>query len=214
MIVKGVIFDLDGTLVNSIHDISDSMNAVLKNGNYPTHSYSTYETFIGGGIRDLVSKSLPSSSDETKISVYFSAMLAQYKKNCTNKTYVYKEIPELIKTLIEKKLKLAVLSNKADALTKKVVQKKLPSLFAEVHGMTTEVLKKPNPKVVLSICKKLHLNPKETMYVGDTAVDIKTAKNAGMISVAVTWGFRSKASLMCLDPDFSIDSPKELLELL
>lgn len=215
MNIEGIIFDLDGTLVNSIQDIADSMNVVLEAANYPTHSYETYETFIGSGIRHLVSLAIPESvKTEAEIDRVFAAMVDYYKDNCTNKTSPYKGIIELLNTLENKNLKLAVLSNKADALTKKVVAEKLPSIFEPVIGLTTEALKKPNPEVVLNMCKTLGLDLKKTLYVGDSSIDIQTAKNAGLTSIAVTWGFQSKESLLTQNPDYTIDRPKELLSFL
>lgn len=213
MKVEGIVFDLDGTLVNSIEDISDSMNVVLKAANFPTHSYAVCQSFIGSGIRSLVEKSLPENQRTTEtIDLYFKEMFDYYSEHCTIKTKPYVQINELIAQL--KYLKLAVLSNKADALTKKVVKDNFPDTFLEVAGMTTEELKKPNPSVVLEMAKNLGIHPATTMYVGDTSVDIKTAKNAGMISVAVTWGYRTKEQLLAENPDYIIDSPMELLDLL
>jgi phosphoglycolate phosphatase len=215
MSIKGIIFDLDGTLVNSIEDISDSMNVVLKASDYPIHTYETYETFIGSGIRNLVSKAIPSSvNTEQEIDSAFIAMLDHYKDNCTNKTSAYKGIPKLLKTLYSYGIKMAVLSNKADGLTKKVVTDKLPSIFKPVIGLTSESLKKPNPEVLLSICEKLELDIKKTFYIGDSVIDIQTAKNAGLISVVVTWGFQSKENLLMENPDYVIETPQELLYLL
>lgn len=214
MKIEGIIFDLDGTLVNSIEDIADSMNVVLENSNYPTHTYAAYETFIGSGIRNLVSKSLPiASCNEKEIDRIFDEMFEHYKDNCIHKTAVYPGILLLLEKLQQTNVKMAVLSNKADALTKKVVANKLPPIFAPVIGLTTEELKKPNPEVALNMCKELGLNIKNTLYVGDTSVDVQTAKNAGLVSVAVTWGFRSKESLLKENPDFIIDKPEELMKL-
>lgn len=212
--IEGIIFDLDGTLVNSIEDIADSMNFVLQQENYPQHSYAAHASFIGGGIRNLVSKAVPSGSTPEIIDRCFELMLTHYSENCTNKTALYEGIETLIELLYSKEIPMAVLSNKADVLTKKVVQKKLPNIFIQVKGMTTETLKKPNPEVVLKMCQDVEIDPKKTFYVGDTSVDIETAKNAGMISVAVTWGFRSKESLRMLNPDCIIDSPSELTNLI
>lgn len=215
MKIEGIIFDLDGTLVNSIADIADSMNFVLTASDYPTHSYEAYETFIGSGIRNLVSKAIPVSvKNEAEIDRVFDAMFYHYKDNCINKTATYPGILSLLEELQLSELKMSILSNKADELTKKVAKEKLPLIFNPVVGLTTEKLKKPNPEVVLNICKTLALDIKKTMYIGDTSVDIQTAKNAGLISVAVTWGFRSKESLQKENPDYIIDSPHELLELL
>jgi phosphoglycolate phosphatase len=215
MHIEGIIFDLDGTLVNSIEDIADSMNVVLKDSNYPTHTYKDYETFIGSGIRTLVSRAIPSSvRTELEIDRVFEKMLNYYKDNCTNKTLPYSGILDLLETLQHQDIKMAVLSNKADALTKRVVSKKLPSVFEPVIGLTTEKLKKPNPEVVLQMCRSLKIDRSKTMYVGDSVIDIQTAKNAGLLSVAVTWGFQPKELLKAENPDYIIDTPEELFTII
>lgn len=212
---KGVVFDLDGTLVNSIEDISDSMNLVLRDAGFEEYNYKTYETFIGNGIRSLVIKALPDSvTSESEIDLYFNKMLTVYAENCTNKTAPYDGILELLEKLVEKRIVLSVLSNKADALTKMAVKKKLPNIFSPVIGLTTEALKKPNPNTLLEICKTIGLNKDEVLFVGDTSVDIQTAKNAGMKVAAVTWGFRSKEDLLKESPDFLVDTPDALMDLL
>ncbi|MEI6865888.1 HAD family hydrolase [Flavicella sp.] len=215
MNIKGIIFDLDGTLVNSIEDIADSMNVILKDSNYPTHSYKSYESFIGSGIQTLVSRALPTSvRTELEIERVFKEMLNSYKDNCTNKTAPYPGILDLLKKLEIKGLKMSVLSNKEDRLTKRVVAEKLPSIFEPVFGLTTEELKKPNPKVILQMCTSLELDIKKIIYVGDSVIDMQTARNAGLQSVAVTWGFQSKESLLAENPDYIIDTPEELFDII
>lgn len=176
---KAVIFDLDGTLVNSIEDIADAMNQVLKNRNYPVFDYNTYKTFVGSGVKSLIHKALPKENQEpTEIETCLEEMMKVYSENCTNKTATYKGILELLDILYSKHLKLSILSNKEDSLTKKVAAAKLPNYLVPVLGLKHEALKKPNPQVVLEICKFHSIKPEEAIYVGDTGIDIQTAKNA------------------------------------
>ena len=215
MTYKAVIFDLDGTLVNSIEDLADAMNTVLKNHNYPTHTYETYKTFVGSGIRTLVINALPETQrSELQITTCFNAMMAYYSKHCTNKTKPYDGIIELLNNLKSRSLKISVFSNKADALTKKIVSALFPDYFEPVLGLKDEAKKKPNPVVALEICKTLNVRPEETIYIGDTGIDIQTAKNANMFPVGVTWGFRAQKELIDNDAKYILNHPLDLVCIL
>ncbi len=215
MNIKAVIFDLDGTLVNSIYDIADSMNIVLENNNFPTHSYKTYESFIGSGIRNLVSKSLPiAHANDKQIDSCFNLMIEVYGSRCTEKTKPYNGIIELLDSLVLRNLKLSVLSNKADEFTKKVTTKLFPNYFDPIIGFTTEALKKPNPVVLLQLCENLGLKPEEVLYVGDSGIDMQTANNAGIGAVGVVWGYRPKEDLISNGAAHILYNPMDLLPLL
>lgn len=215
MTYKAVIFDLDGTLVNSIFDIADAMNTVLSKRNYKTYDYETYKTFVGHGVRSLVLKAIPDSPEKAElVEVCLNEMLDVYSKNCTNKTEPYPGILELLKTLEQKGIKLAVLSNKEDTLTKKVAAALLPKYVYPTLGLKEEALKKPNPQTLLGICESLNVTPEESIYVGDTNVDVEVAKRANMFSVGVSWGFRDKAELIAQGANAILNHPSELLDIL
>lgn len=215
MTYKAIIFDLDGTLVNSIYDIADAMNKVLINRNYKTFDYETYKTFVGHGVRSLIIKTLPQKDvDDALVQSCLEDMMVIYSNGCTNKTETYQGILELLETLHNKNLKLSVLSNKEDSLTKKVAAKLLPDYVKPTIGLKQERLKKPNPEVLLGICKTLNVKPEESIYVGDTNVDIKVAKNANMLAVGVSWGFRNKEELIKAGADYILNTPKDLLSIL
>jgi len=212
---KGIIFDLDGTLVNSLEDISDAMNAVLTGLNYPTHTYDTYQYFIGSGLRNLVSKALPASNNsEEQIETCFDCMITEYREICTLKTKPYEGIVELLKNLTSKNIKLAVFSNKADELTKKIASEIFPNHFDAAIGLSTEELKKPNPFEALEISKKWNLKPEEILFVGDSDIDMQTAQNANMFPVGVSWGYRTEKELFESGAKLVITSPSGLLEIL
>ena len=212
---KGVIFDLDGTLVNSLEDIADAMNSVLRNLNYPTHSYEAYQYFIGSGLRNLVSQSLPEShNDEKDIDSCYHLMVAEYRDNCTRKTASYEGIIELLDHLISQKIKLSVFSNKADALTKEITAALFPNYFGSVVGLTTESLKKPNPSKALAISKSLGLKPEEIIFVGDSGIDMQTATNANMFAVGASWGYRPKKELIENGAKQVLSHPLDLIEIL
>ncbi|GAA4975679.1 HAD family hydrolase [Algibacter aquimarinus] len=215
MTYKAIIFDLDGTLVNSIEDLADAMNSVLKNKNYPTHNYEAYKHFVGSGIRSLVIKALPETQRvEAQIKNCFDQMISIYSKQCTNKTKPYDGIIDLLNQLKARNLKLSVLSNKADELTKKITLALFPDYFSPVLGLKQEALKKPNPVVALQICNQLNVKPEETIYVGDTAIDMQTANNSNMLAVGVPWGFRDKKELIESNAKHILNHPLDLIKLL
>jgi phosphoglycolate phosphatase len=211
---KGIIFDLDGTLVNSLEDISDAMNTVLTGLNYPTHTYDTYQYFIGSGLRNLVSKALPASNNsDEQIEICFDCMINEYREVCTIKTKPYEGIKELLDLLTSQNIKLAVFSNKADELTKKIASEIFPDYFNAAVGLSTEALKKPNPSEALAIAEKWNLKPEEVLFVGDSDIDMQTAVNANMFPVGVTWGYRTEAELRASGAKVTINHPSDLIQI-
>lgn len=212
---KGIIFDLDGTLVNSLEDISDAMNTVLTSLNYPTHTYDTYQYFIGSGLRNLVSKALPASNNtDEQIETCFKSMIKEYREICTFKTKPYNGIIELLDHLATQDFKLAVFSNKADELTKKIATEIFPDYFDAAVGLSTESLKKPNPFEAIEISKNWNLKPEEIIFIGDSDIDMLTANNANMFPVGVSWGYRTEEELTESGAKLVINNPSELLLIL
>ncbi|MBS7229787.1 HAD family hydrolase [Flavobacterium psychroterrae] len=212
---KGIIFDLDGTLVNSLEDISDAMNVVLTSLNHPTHTYDTYQYFIGSGLRNLVSKALPASNNtDEQIETCFESMVDEYRKICTLKTKPYEGIIGLLDNLVSQNIKLAVFSNKADELTKKITAEIFPDYFQNAVGLSTEALKKPNPFEALEISKGWNLKPEEILFVGDSDIDMQTAINANMFPVGVSWGYRTEKELIASGAKTVINIPLDLIEIL
>lgn len=213
---KGVIFDLDGTLVNSIEDLADSMNKVLERNNFPVHETQAYKYFVGNGLKNLVKAALPESHrNVTDIDHCFALMVDTYSNNCFNETTVYEGIPDLLDALVLRDLKLAVFSNKADDLTKKIVQALLPHWnFEAVIGFSTEALKKPNPQIPGQISNTMGLDAENVLYIGDSGVDMQTANNAGMHAVGALWGFRTKDELAVNGAKYFLNKPMDLLNIL
>ncbi len=216
MIFKGVIFDLDGTLVNSLEDLADSMNIILQSHTFPTHSISDYKQLIGNGIRNLVFKALPEANrTEALIDTCYNLMIDVYRNNLVTKTKPYNGISGLLDELVSRKMKLAVFSNKADEFTRKIVLTLLPEWnFEAIIGLSIEEYKKPNPFVALQISEKFGLKPEEVLYVGDSGVDMQTANNAGMYAVGALWGFRAKEELLSNGAKVLLNNPKDLLEMI
>lgn len=213
---KAVIFDLDGTLINSLQDIADSMNRVLAAKGFPTYDYPSYRYFVGKGLKNLVIRTLSEEQrTEENITGLYADLLKDYEKNCLQKTALYRGIPELLDTLKGRKLKLAILSNKADVLTKKIADELMSRWsFDIILGAKDLIPRKPDPTGVLMVSKTLGISPEEILYVGDTSVDMKTAIAGGMYPVGVTWGFRTREELLENGAKAIIDKPEELIDLL
>ncbi|GET28720.1 HAD family hydrolase [Prolixibacter sp. SD074] len=212
---KGIIFDLDGTLLDTIEDIADSMNRVLRENDLPTHDTEAYQLFTGSGIKNMVRKALPESHrDEATIQAYFETMYNLYKENCVNKTKPYDGITDMLDELASRNLKLAILSNKADEMTQKTARALLPAEYFDIiSGLTDEALKKPNPQKALQMSNDMGVDPKEMIYVGDTDVDMQTASNAGMYAVGVLWGFRGEEELRANGAQKVLKNSSELMDL-
>lgn len=211
--IKGVIFDLDGTLANSIEDIADSMNQVLEENNFPTHDYATYKTFVGRGVRTLVEKSLPlENRDAKEIEKNFDRMMQIYDENCIVKTCLYPGIKDLLDALSERGIKISVFSNKANELTQKVVKVLLADWKLEyVLGAGGDIPRKPDPKGAILISEKMGIDPSELMYIGDSGVDMATAQNSGMHAVGVLWGFRDMEELLTNGAQTILEKPMDLM---
>lgn len=213
---KGVIFDLDGTLVDSIEDLADSMNNVLISNNLPVHDLHAYKYFVGNGIRNLVRQAIPESvRNEELTAKCYNSMIERYRVNCTNKTKLYDGISNLLDELVARNLKLAVFSNKAHELTRKIVSELLPEWhFEVVKGLSDEALKKPSPVGAIEISKTFGIIPAEIAYLGDTGIDMQTANKAGMSAVGVLWGFRTEEELTATGAKYILHNPMDLIQIL
>lgn len=215
MKIKAVIFDLDGTLLDTIDDIADAMNYSLTKNGFMTHKVEDYKYFVGKGVDILVDKALEMFQYTTsqKLQVK-NDYLVKYEIIQHNKTKPFDGIEELINMLRTHGIKLAVLSNKPHADTLRIIDYyfKLET-FNIVLGQRKGVNVKPNPTGIFEIISDLHLSQKELIYVGDTNVDMQTAKAANVQSVGVTWGFRTAAELVENGADYIIDFPDEIMKI-
>lgn len=213
----GIIFDLDGTLLNSLDDIADAANAALAQMNFPTHPASQYRYFVGDGVRLLAKRILPPelSEDEATLAEYLRHYTQEYGQNWDQKTRPYPGIPELLAEIDRCGLKKAVFSNKPAPCTERCVAKLLADwTFDLVVGQKDGVIpKKPDPTGGLFIMKSWGFQPDEILYVGDTCTDMMTAKNAGFFSVGVTWGFRPEEELKANHARKIVHEPMEIAEL-
>ncbi|MGI6668631.1 MAG: HAD family hydrolase [Acetivibrionales bacterium] len=210
---KAAIFDLDGTLLDTIEDLCDSMNYVLEQMGCPTHSIEKYKYFVGDGMRNLVLRALPEDKrDKGSVESALAAMRNAYSKRWDVKSRPYPGITDLLDALACKGIKLSVLSNKVDDITKMIIKKLLPSWnFYPVFGERQGVPRKPDPAGALEIAHLLGVEPGECLYLGDTGVDMKTATAAGMYAVGVLWGFRKAEELVENGARTLISHPLDLL---
>lgn len=212
---KAVIFDLDGTLLDTLADIADSMNRVLVRHGFQDHGYDAYRFFIGDGLVNLVQRALPPENRNPELADECLAEMKQdYRRNWKNKTKPYPGILDMLRELNKTGLPLAVLSNKDHVFTLEMVDWFFPQIvFAEVAGAKPDVPLKPNPEAARAILSTLALEPKDALFVGDTSVDIKTAVNAGMYPLGVSWGFRPVQEILEAGAKRIIDKPEELTAL-
>jgi phosphoglycolate phosphatase len=216
MIYSGIIFDLDGTLADTLADIANSMNRVLQEQGYPVHSVKDYKFLIGRGLENLVTTSLPKDSRlPSIIAACLASLMEDYRNNCLVYTHLYPGIESLLNRLQDMGLKLAVFSNKADDLTQIIVQSLMPGIrFGKIIGARHDYPKKPDPSGALLISNFLKIEPEQMIYLGDSDVDMLTARGAGMLAVGVLWGFRTKEELLLNGADHLLNHPSELITLL
>lgn len=209
---KAVIFDLDGTLVNSLNDLADSVNIVLASYNLPTHDVESYKYRVGNGIRKLMQRSLPDDKQDL-LDEALEKFKAVYARHNMDKTRPYEGITELLEKLCAQNIKLGVCTNKHDEAAKVIIKALFgEDIFDEIIGDKQGLKRKPDPGKVLTMAQNWNLQPQEIAYLGDSGVDMQTAVNAGMLAVGVLWGFRTEAELKENGADILISSPLELLQ--
>jgi phosphoglycolate phosphatase len=215
MKIRGLIFDLDGTLLNTLSDIADSMNAVLSDWGFPLHSTDMYRYFVGEGMDVLVHKSLPQElNDPEIIDACFLEMKQRYAAHWNDKTVPYEGIRDALAHLKDNGYSLSVLSNKIHEFTVKTVYHYFdPAQFNFIIGAGL-FKKKPDPQAALYIAKSSGFDTSEILFVGDSGVDMRTAVAAGMHSAGVLWGFREKVEMAQNGAEYLIDKPSEIISLL
>lgn len=211
---KLVIFDLDGTILDTLDDLSDSCNHILKENGYPTHSKDEIRNFVGNGIYMLIKRALPQDSSEETIKDIQKQFSSYYSVHCSDKTKPYEGIVELLNKLKERNIKVAVVSNKGDFAVKILMEDYFKGIFDYSVGEKENVRKKPAPDSVLEVLRVLEVNKKDAVYVGDSDVDILTAKNSELDCISVSYGFRSKQFLLDNGASKICENVKELEEVL
>lgn len=212
---KAVIFDLDGTLIDSIEDLAISVNQALEENGFEKRDLEEYKLFIGDGAKVLIHRASGLPLDDDMITTLHKRFFEVYREKIDSKTVVYKGIYEVLNKLESTNYKKAILSNKPDHFTQDCVKKFFSDYnFVNISGQKKELPKKPDPTAAINIAKQLGEDVSNIYFVGDTKVDINTAKNAGMISIGVLWGFRDEKELKDYGADYIVSSPEELYEVL
>lgn len=214
-----IIFDLDGTLINTIDDLGQACNHALSACGYPTHKIEDYPRLVGNGINKLIERALPESDRNEETVMQLRAFFVPYydEHNC-DLTHPYDGIPALLETLKQQGHTLAVASNKYQAATEKIVEKLFPGIFDVVLGERENVARKPDPQIVWDIVEAIGRKGEEAiedaLYIGDSLVDAETAKAAKLPFVACTWGFCTREQLMTAQAHYMADHPKEILTII
>lgn len=213
---RAVLFDLDGTLLDTLEDLADSLNCVLSTLGLPQHPVAAYKTFVGDGVENLVIRAAPQTERDQELRQRLvSGMRSEYGKRWACKTRPYPGIVELLDNLASRQLKMAVLSNKPQEFTELCVNQFLSGWrFSEVRGLDTHTPRKPDPTAALAIAQRLGVEPTNFVYLGDTDTDMRTATAALMYPVGVLWGFREADELLANGAQTLLNHPLDLLRCL
>lgn len=208
--IDAVIFDLDGTLLNTLEDLKNSTNYALNELGFPKRSLEEVRCFVGNGVRKLIERAVPQSCDKETTERCLEIFKKNYSENMYNNTAPYNSILEILKDLRSNGLKIGVVSNKFDLAVKELCKKYFEDLVDIAIGQADDVPKKPAPDGVLKAIKQL--GAQNVVYVGDSEVDVQTAKNADIPCIGVTWGFRDRKNLE--GADFIIDNPRDIINII
>lgn len=210
-----VIFDLDGTILDTLEDLADATNWVCAQHGWPVHPLEAYKSFVGNGAGKLLERVTPSTvdlTDELRRQL-MSEFSRRYTAHSSDKTHAYEGMPQALARLKAAGVRMAVLTNKPHEAARPVVERYYPGVFDAVQGAVVGAPLKPDPTVLLALLEKLGAAKDETLFVGDSNVDIRTGKNAGLAACGVLWGFRTRAELEAEGADFIAERPEELAEL-
>lgn len=207
-----VVFDLDGTILYTLQDLADSVNYSLQKKGFPSRTIEEVRNFVGNGIRKLIERAVPPGTEDDVIEEIFQTFTEHYKSHCADNTKPYDGIIDLLRELRENGIITAVVSNKADYGVQKLCAKYFPGLFDFVVGEREGIRRKPCPDSLLAVVEKFGVELKETVYVGDSDVDLQTAANAGVDIIPVGWGFRDEQFLRKNGAKFVIHRPDEVFK--
>ncbi len=207
------IFDLDGTLLNTLEDLTDSVNHALSVHNMPARTLAEVRSFVGNGILNLIKRAVPHGTSDSEIQSAFETFHAHYKIHSADKTCPYDGVIPMLEMLKNSGVKLAVHSNKADYAVQDLCTKYFSGIFDAVAGEKQGVQKKPSPDGVNAILEEIGIERKSAVYIGDSDVDVQTAKNAEIPCISVDWGFRDRDILEKAGAEIIVSSPQKVAEL-
>ena len=207
------IFDLDGTLLNTLEDLTDSVNFALSLYDFPCKKMEDVRSFAGNGVARLIELAIPNGRNNPQYKKCLADFRLHYSENMQNKTDAYDGIRELLGQLARGNFKIAIVSNKFDAAVKELNQIYFKEYIKLAIGESESILKKPAPDMLFKAIEQLGTTANKTVYIGDSEVDVRTAKNSDVTSIGVTWGFRNREILEQEGADYIIDRPEELLKI-
>lgn len=211
---KYVIFDLDGTLLNTIDDLADAGNWVCRNHGWPTHTVEEYKHFVGNGMTKLAGRFAPEDwRTPERVQMILDEFMPYYDAHKADKTAPYAGMPQTLARMKAEGVSMAVLSNKADQMAGPVVERYYPGVFPVVQGALPDLPTKPDPTLLHRLMERMGAAAEDTLFVGDSNVDIRTAKNGGLTSCGVLWGFRTRQELEAEGADYIVDDPDKLADL-
>lgn len=212
--IDTVIFDMDGTLLDTLEDLKDAVNVGLAEGGYPERTLEEIRSFVGNGVWKLMEHAVPDGTAEADIKKCLDAFKRFYAEHWQDKTKPYVGILFLLDHLKAAGIKIGVISNKYEEAVLQLCKDYFPGRFDAARGEREGVPRKPAPDGIFSMLEELDSAKENTVYVGDSEVDMATAKNAGLAAIGVTWGFRDRELLQKEGADYLIDAPEELLQVI
>lgn len=212
--IKGIIFDLDGTLLDTLEDLTDAVNHVMQAFSLETKSLDQVRSYVGNGVVKLIEQCVPGGDTHVQFSEILNAFMDYYEKNCDHKTKPYDGILSLIEKLHGEKRQLGIVSNKFDSAVKELNRQYFHSWIDFALGVSDALHRKPAPDMVYACIEQMHLKPEEVVYIGDSEVDLMTAQNAGIKCISVLWGFRSLDVLLEYGATEVVSTVKELEDIL
>lgn len=211
---KLAVFDMDGTILNTLEDLADSLNHILAENGYGQRTLEEVRTFVGNGIRKLIERALPAGTGDEEIQRIFQEFLPYYKEHCADKTRPYRGVPQLIRELRAAGCLTAVVSNKEDTAVQELCVQYFDGLFDVAVGEKPGIRRKPAPDSVEYVLERLSVAKDQAVYIGDSEVDIATARNAGLDCIAVKWGFREEAFLRQQGAEILVNTPEEIRDII
>ena len=212
--INTIIFDMDGTVLNTLDDLTVSVNYVLRKFGFPERTLEDYRRFFGNGIRQALELAVPEGTPESVIDEMLPVFKEHYDEHCLDKTSPYEGIPELMKELKHRGYKMAIVSNKIDSAVKELNEKFFSEYVEVAIGEKEGIKRKPAPDTVILALKELGSTKEEAVYIGDSEVDFQTAVNSELLCISVLWGFRDKDYLMDIGATIFADKPSDVLEML
>ena len=211
---KLALFDMDGTILDTLEDLTDATNVIMEKYGYPTHGIDAVRTFVGNGLRKLIERAVPADTDAAKIDTMLADFKVYYADHCADKTHAYPGVSAMIARLRAQGIITAVVSNKVDEGVQELVKTYFPGLFDLAVGERPNVKPKPAPDMVFAALEALKIDIRDAVFIGDSDVDLKTAQNAGIDGIFVDWGFRTPEVLRALGAETIVSTPEAVEQLI